>query len=367
MSEKDPSPNLTDLARPATAAQRCDALPGVRFGVFFFPYRYIALVLLLAQTTSVVLFMRYSLKPNPNEKPYIKTTAVVMAELFKLVASIFLLGYERQSTVFDLLIYLKLEVVDNWRQSVLLGVPAGLYTLQNNLLYIALQNLNGTTYQVTYQLKILTTAVFSVVMLGKKLDATKWLSLLLLTAGVVIVQMPAGGSTTTVTDAEEDEGNPYLGLGAVIFACCTSGFAGVYFEKILKGTKQSVWLRNIQLALFSIVLGAGGCFWNDGDRIAEGGFFQGYTNIVLVVVTLQGLGGLVIATVIKYADNIMKSFAVSISIIITGMISFTFMSDFDLTWNFVMGAMLVIGATFMYTSGIKMCEPKVTVREFPLA
>ena len=92
-------------------------------GVFFFPYRYIALVLLLAQTTSVVLFMRYSLKPNSNEKPYIKTTAVVMAELFKLVASIFLLGYERQSTVFDLLIYLKLEVIDNWRQSVLLGVP----------------------------------------------------------------------------------------------------------------------------------------------------------------------------------------------------------------------------------------------------
>ena len=139
-------------------------------------------------------------------------------------------------------------------------------------------------------------------------------------AGVPAVcglQIPTGGATT-VKETEEDAGNTYLGLSAVIFACCTSGFAGVYFEKILKGTKQSVWLRNIQLALFSIVLGAAGCFWNDGDRIAEGGFFQGYTNIVLVVVTLQGLGGLVIATVIKYADNIMKSFAVSISIIITG-------------------------------------------------
>ena len=131
------------------------------------------------------------------------------------------------------------------------------------------------------------------------------------------LQMPTGGAATGVDD-EEDGGNTYLGLSTVILACCTSGFAGVYFEKILKGTKQSVWLRNIQLALFSIVLGAGGCFINDGDRIAEGGFFQGYTNIVLVVVTLQGLGGLVIATVIKYADNIMKSFAVSISIIITG-------------------------------------------------
>jgi len=34
---------------------------------------------------------------------------------------------------------------------------------------------------------------------------------------------------------------------AVLSACCSSGFAGVYFEKILKGTKATIWLRNIQL------------------------------------------------------------------------------------------------------------------------
>ena len=39
----------------------------------------------------------------------------------------------------------------------------------------------------------------------------------------------------------------FIGLVAVLFACCSSGFAGVYFEKILKGTKPSIWLRNIQL------------------------------------------------------------------------------------------------------------------------
>ena len=46
--------------------------------------------------------------------------------------------------------------------------------------------------QITYQLKILTTALCSVVMLGKALDRTKWMALLLLTAGVALVQVWCG-------------------------------------------------------------------------------------------------------------------------------------------------------------------------------
>ena len=42
-------------------------------------------------------------------------------------------------------------------------------------------------------------------------------------------------------------GSQFVGVVAVLVACVSSGFAGVYFEKILKETKQSVWIRNIQL------------------------------------------------------------------------------------------------------------------------
>ena len=43
-------------------------------------------------------------------------------------------------------------------------------------------------------------------------------------------------------------GNPYLGLIAVLIACCSSGFSGVYFEKLMKtGSQPSVIIRNIQL------------------------------------------------------------------------------------------------------------------------
>jgi UDP-sugar transporter A1/2/3 len=43
-------------------------------------------------------------------------------------------------------------------------------------------------------------------------------------------------------------------VAAVLVACFSSGFAGVYFEKILKETKQSVWVRNIQLGQYETVL-----------------------------------------------------------------------------------------------------------------
>lgn len=43
------------------------------------------------------------------------------------------------------------------------------------------------------------------------------------------------------------EGNQVIGLTAVIMACFSSGFSGVYFEKLLKGSKTTLWIRNIQL------------------------------------------------------------------------------------------------------------------------
>ena len=50
-------------------------------------------------------------------------------------------------------------------------------------------NLRATPYKVTYNLKLLTAAFFSVTILGKKLDARRWLSLAALCVGVVVVQL----------------------------------------------------------------------------------------------------------------------------------------------------------------------------------
>lgn len=38
-----------------------------------------------------------------------------------------------------------------------------------------------------------------------------------------------------------------IGLVAILLACVSSGFSGVYIEKILKSSDTSMWIRNIQL------------------------------------------------------------------------------------------------------------------------
>ena len=36
--------------------------------------------------------------------------------------------------------------------------------------------------------------------------------------------------------------------------CMTSGFAGVYFEMVLKSSKASIWVRNVQLSMIGITM-----------------------------------------------------------------------------------------------------------------
>jgi UDP-galactose transporter len=226
---------------------------------------------------------------------------------------------------------------DSWK----LAIPAALYTLQNSLQYVAVSNLDAATFQVTYQLKILTTAIFSVTMLNRTLSVKKWVSLVILMGGVAIVQIPIGSNGGQHTKAvlsedstAEAKMNRSLGLISVIIACAISGLAGVYFEKVLKDSTQvTLWVRNVQLSFYSLfpalLLGV---LFKDGAEITRQGFFSGYNWVVWTAITCQAVGGLLVALVVNYADNIAKNFATSISIIISFVAS-VWLFEFQITFN----------------------------------
>ncbi|KAL5113380.1 UDP-galactose transporter Gms1 [Pleosporales sp. CAS-2024a] len=154
---------------------------------------------------------------------------------------------------------------ESWK----LAIPAVLYTIQNTLQYVAVSNLDAATFQVTYQLKILTTAIFSVVMLSRSLSPRKWISLLLLIVGVSIIQVGQHEVAPAVTEtkvlshiatrsasyqgirADDASLTPHMdrrvGLCAVLVSCALSGLAGVTFEYVLK---NSTTAKNTTLWFF---------------------------------------------------------------------------------------------------------------------
>uniref|UniRef100_A0A667ZHA9 Solute carrier family 35 member 2 n=1 Tax=Myripristis murdjan TaxID=586833 RepID=A0A667ZHA9_9TELE len=307
--------------------------------------KYISLAVLVVQNASLILSIRY-VRTLPGDRFY-TTSAVVMAEILKVLTCLLIILLQKRCNVKETLFFLLDSIVFQYKDTLKLAVPSLIYTLQNNLQYVAISNLPAATFQVTYQLKILTTALFSVLMLRKSLSRVQWVSLLLLFAGVAVVQVQQEGNKEASVSNSANQ-NYMVGLVAVVISCLSSGFAGVYFEKILKGSSASVWVRNVQLGVFGTALGTLGLWWNDGAAIAERGFLFGYTPMVWCVIFNQAFGGLLVAVVVKYADNILKGFATSFSIIVSTIMSI-YLFAFHVDLLFTAGAGLVIGAVYMYS------------------
>lgn len=194
------------------------------------------------------------------------------------------------------------------------------------------------------------------------------------------------------------------GLVAVVVAAFCSGLAGVYFERVLKANPAhmqstselamarsekrfgrhclelrrlvsdskgsvcyappSVWMRNAQLGFFSFLIAVTGAeFFFQGQQqdamrlAAENGVaytatpvnrFQGFSSMVWCIIWIQAGGGLIIAMVIRYADNILKCFATAISIVVCGLCSSIFL-HFLPSALFLLGSAVVIVATFVYS------------------
>lgn len=331
--------------------------------------KYISLVVLALQNAALIIVMRY-VRTRPGDM-FASTTAVVMTEVLKVTACFIIIWFEEGMSVRGCCTHLNENIIQQPWDCVRVSVPAFIYMIQNNLIYVAASNLDVATFQVTYQLKILTTAVLSVIMLRKQLTGLQWVSLILLFCGVAAVNVQANakpvvkaavqGAAELVTTRPKSAviQRPFVGFVAVVTACCLSGFAGVYFEKILKSTPQSIYVRNVQLGVVGMVLGLGAVYVTDGAKVAAHGFFFGYDIAVWSVIMLHAFGGIVIAVVVKYADNILKGFASSAAIIISCVVSM-YIFDFELSTLFIVGATFVIIATYMYSKFV----PKPPVSPF---
>jgi UDP-sugar transporter A1/2/3 len=355
----------------------------------------LSLVVLTLQNTTLVLTMRVS-RTRENVTMYLSSVAVMTDELMKLVVCIvmLLLAYlkiskastnnyqpvsvgesspssivpeldhmrsqfsHKGASVKGFLRFFQLEVFRSPFEFFKMAIPALLYAIQKNLLYLAISNLDAAVFQVAYQGKILTTALFSVLVMGKKLGSRQIIALFVLLFGVALVQL----SSLDSKDPNAKNANVFVGSMAVTAACFTSGFAAIYFEWVLKKSTPSttpgsdsyaLWVRNFQLATFASISAAGAVWTKDAAAVQAKGLYQGFSPLVWFVVATEAFGGIVVALVIKYADNILKNFATAVSIVTSVIVSALFLG-FQVKLIFVLGSVCVMAAVALYTS-----DPKV--------
>jgi len=316
--------------------------------------RGLILLIMIMNAAVVVLLIRYTrISSGPM---YFSTTAVVMSEFQKLVVTtLVLFWWDYSGNLKDLLQGFKTHVFSDVKETLKMAVPSVVYALQNNLSYIALSNLDAATFQVTYQFKIVTTAVLMFYMMRKDLSTRQWIAIFVLTTGVALVNLEKADSSkpaTGVTAAPvETHYNYPVGISAIALACFCSGFAGVYFEKLLKGSgaksEASLWMKNFQMYFFCTIVAIVLSLVKDGPGIVEKGFFFGYNHVVYFLVCFQMLGGLLISLVMKYTDNIVKNFGSAAAILLATVGSHLIFGT-EIGSFFALGTMLVAGSSFLY-------------------
>ena len=187
------------------------------------------------------------------------------------------------------------------------------------------------------------------------LSVPKWCTLTILVLGVTIISLQAqphsgcgpvassASATPTSMAAAAAAASSYaVGVLAVTGDSALSGYATVYFERVLKTTVLTVWDRNLQLAFWSMMIYLP---WAVID--SPGAPLRGWSGVTCMLALLGALGGILVALVIKFADGLAKNLATASSIVLTTAASFV-LFDGPMSSAIVLGSCVVIVSGYLF-------------------
>lgn len=299
--------------------------------------KYVSLLLLLVQNPSHQIMLRLSRTLPPPCSHYHTSEVVLYSECLKCVlCSCVVLTTQGTESMRSHLVS---------TDTIRLSLPALLFTAQNNLQFVAASHMGPETLQIVYQAKTLFTAGMGACLLRRVLHPRQWVALLLLASGMALSQHGKG---------KREEGGDdsfWVGMSAALAVCLFSSFAAVYMEGILneegREREASLSMRNVQLCASSIPLQMVAVYARDWDSIRRTGWGYGFCPMTVGVMLQFGLGGLLTAMTMKFADSNWKNLVTALSILLTCLLSvplFGFVPDLF----FALGGGMVVIAIFLY-------------------
>jgi len=153
-----------------------------------------------------------------------------------------------------------------------------------------------------------------------------------------------------------------IGAAAVLASSFTSGLANIIFEKLVKRNNSKIGdgaliAKQLQLGFWTSLFTAVEILRRSGfSGLNPTTLTDGWTAGVWGIVFLKSVGGLLVAGTIKYADNIVKTFATASAIIVTTLATSRAVGPRPA--SFFAGCSLVVASIFLYAFGAQQ-PPKL--------
>ncbi|KAI3414206.1 hypothetical protein GPALN_011663 [Globodera pallida] len=333
----------------------------------------VSLVFLTLQQTVYPIMVReaHKMSRDKGQPSFLASAVVLNTELAKLMLSCLILTISYGSFT-RFCSEIASAFFKNKRETMKVCVPALIYVVQNNMYFFALKRVEATLFSISYQLRILTTALLSMLLLHRVFSRRQWGALCISLFGVCLVQFASAyssqggsGGASSSAGAQKVNDEQFVGLLTVVVMCWTSAFAGVYLEGVLKQSACDIWTQNIRLSVITLPF-ALMTVANDSATIQKHGFFAGWNWLLWVIVISAAASGILVAVVMKYADNIKKSYCQSVALGGTALLSIA-IGDSHFSVPLLVGVALVIASVFLYTLNpppkVKSATPEVPPRD----
>ena len=221
-----------------------------------------------------------------------------------------------------------------------MSVPAFLYTVVNIMSYYVIRDVGSTRYQLFSNVKVVITAVTFRAFLGVRLKLVQWFCVLLLVLGLCI-----GTIQSEETNADAKALLLRGVVGIFVVSLCSS-LAGVYFELCIKQAEVQPLLQNFILYCWT-------CFMSFthsslfGSSLLVAALRGQFSAAMWLSILTSSLYGQSVALTLYYCDNMLKVFATSLAVFVSGVLESVCFASQPHSGTYYGGAVTIL-ATLVY-------------------
>lgn len=240
------------------------------------------------------------------------------------------------------------------------GLPACTYAVQNVLVQVSYQHLPPIVFNLVNQTKLLWTALFVYVLLGKRFSVQQCGAMLVLLSAAVLLSLAKDSGKNNRSSAELEPAVSFeLGLLPVLLASVLSGVGAAITQRSMQLHQRDAALVTIELSVYGSVFLLLSMLWSalfssasstsSSSSLSSDSLLDGCDAYTLIPIVTNAFGGLLVGTVTKHVGGVLKSFALICGIAFTAFVE-SFVYGAVLPTEVFVAAALVAFSLFLYSS-----------------